>query len=63
MTDVEKLREAALIALNVLHELKHLTKQVPAAIWSPEYRALAEKIHSGTRDFESALWDGDRRLI
>jgi hypothetical protein len=63
MSDLEKLKEAAQIAEAVLHGLKHLTKQVPAVTWTPEYRALAERIHSGTRDFGAALWDGDRRLI
>jgi len=63
MSDLEKLREAATIAFNLLHELKAMTKQLRAAAWTAEYRALAEKIHSGTREFEAALWDGDRRLI
>jgi cell division protein ZapA (FtsZ GTPase activity inhibitor) len=63
MNDLEKLREAASLAVNLLHDLKAMTKQVHAARWTPEYRALAEKIHSGSRDLEAALWDGDRRLF
>lgn len=32
------------------HELKGLTKKVPASEWTPEYRELAELIHTLGRE-------------
>lgn len=31
-------------------KLKSITKRVPASTWTPEYKELAEAIHSAGRD-------------
>lgn len=36
--------------MDVIQELKSMTKKIPAGQWTPEYRALAERIHSAGRD-------------
>lgn len=38
-------------AMDAFQGLKHLTKQVNAGSWTPEYRELAEQIHSMGRDY------------
>jgi hypothetical protein len=47
----ERFTEAAL----AFYKLKTLTKTVPAATWTPEYRELAEAIHSLGRE----VFDGE----
>lgn len=37
-------------ALLRFQELKSMTKEVPASEWTPEYRKLAEAIHTMGRD-------------
>jgi hypothetical protein len=37
-------------AESAFHELKAMTKCVPASQWTPEYRALAERIHTLGRE-------------
>ena len=37
-------------AARAFHELKGLTKKVPASEWTPEYRELAELIHTLGRE-------------
>lgn len=37
-------------AATAFHELKALTKKVPASEWTPEYRELANLIHTLGRD-------------
>lgn len=64
MSEVEKLREVAIIAFSVRHELKHLTKEVPATTWTAEYRALAEKISPAfrnRREREPVVWRAQAR--
>lgn len=38
-------------AMEAFQELKSMTKSVPAGLWTPEYRALADKIHGMGRDY------------
>lgn len=47
MVDWEKRYHEAEEAFQIL---KTLTKEVPASSWSPEYRKLAEAIHTLGRD-------------
>lgn len=42
----ERFEQAAM----AFHELKALTKKVPASEWTPEYRELANLIHMLGRD-------------
>jgi hypothetical protein len=42
----ERFRQAS----DAWHHLKSLTKKVPASEWTPEYRELAEYIHSQGRE-------------
>lgn len=37
--------------MGVFSELKSMTKQVPASQWTPEYKALAEAIHTAGRNY------------
>lgn len=48
---IKELEERLAGLAKVWAELKSLTKQHPAALWTPEYRELAEKIHAAGRDF------------
>lgn len=42
----ERYREAEM----AFHQLKSMTKKIPASTWTPEYRDLAEKIHTLGRE-------------
>ena len=53
---MNKWKERFSAVLEDFSTLKSMTKKIPASQWTPEYKALAEKIHSmGTDHFHTDI--------